>query len=262
MSQPVLSDLDFGSAARIQNLPDAVSAQQPATFAQLSAAIEGLKQKDPVVVRSQSNTNLASPGATIDGVTMTSGDRVLIANQTSQPENGIYIFNGAAAAMTRSLDANTGPELVNALVPVTSGSDSGKTFRQTASSITLGTTNIVFVQFGTSASQATETSPGIAELATQAETDAGTDDLRIVTPLKLANWAGRVKKFSATFGDGASTQFDVTHNLNTNDVQVRVYRLSDNATILCDVKNQTVNTVRLNFASAVASNALRCVVIG
>ena len=37
------------------------------------------------------------------------------------------------------------------------------------------------------ASQATELAAGIAELATQVETDAGTDDERIVTPLKLRN---------------------------------------------------------------------------
>ena len=37
--------------------------------------------------------------------------------------------------------------------------------------------------------QATETTIGGGELATQAETDAGTDDQRIVTPLKLANFA-------------------------------------------------------------------------
>lgn len=34
---------------------------------------------------------------------------------------------------------------------------------------------------------ATEIAAGLAELATQAEADAGTDDARIVTPLKLAN---------------------------------------------------------------------------
>lgn len=34
---------------------------------------------------------------------------------------------------------------------------------------------------------ATEALAGIAEVATQAEVDAGTDDTRIVTPLKLAN---------------------------------------------------------------------------
>ena len=42
----------------------------------------------------------------------------------------------------------------------------------------------------TSADQATETERGIAEIATQAETDAGTDDERFITPLKLANYSG------------------------------------------------------------------------
>jgi len=37
---------------------------------------------------------------------------------------------------------------------------------------------------------ASESVSGIAELATQVETDAGSDDLRIVTPLKLTNFSG------------------------------------------------------------------------
>jgi hypothetical protein len=45
---------------------------------------------------------------------------------------------------------------------------------------------------GGSVPDATETVKGIAELATQAETDAGVDDSRIVTPKKLANWSGRI----------------------------------------------------------------------
>lgn len=41
-----------------------------------------------------------------------------------------------------------------------------------------------------SVNAATESASGVAELATQAETNTGTDDARIVTPLKLANWTG------------------------------------------------------------------------
>lgn len=41
-----------------------------------------------------------------------------------------------------------------------------------------------------SARSATETRSGVIELATQAETDAGTDDARAVTPLKLATYSG------------------------------------------------------------------------
>lgn len=46
----------------------------------------------------------------------------------------------------------------------------------------------VWVRAGGTEVQATETIKGIAEIATQAETDAGTDDERIVTPLKLKNY--------------------------------------------------------------------------
>lgn len=84
-----LANLDFEGVARIQNLPDAVSAQEPATKAQLDAAVLGLGFKDNVRVKTQSNINLASPGATIDGITMAADDRVLVGSQSAQTENGI-----------------------------------------------------------------------------------------------------------------------------------------------------------------------------
>lgn len=260
MPTAVKSNLDFESTARIVNLPDAVSAQQPATFAQLQAAIEGLKQKDPVKVATQSNLDLSSPGATIDGQSMAVNDRVLVKANTTQAQNGLYIWNGAAVPMTRSADASTAAELNGALVPVALGTNAGTNWRQTATVVTLGTDAVTFTQFGTAASQATETSAGIAELATQAETDTGTDDQRIVTPLKLASYSGRAKRFAATFGDGSATQYDLTHNLGTTDVQVQVFVVSSGATVLCDVTRLSTTVVRLNFASAPASNTLRAVV--
>jgi hypothetical protein len=126
---------------------------------------------------------------------------------------------------------------------------------------TVGTTSIAFVTFGSSVGAASETSAGIAELATQAETDAGTDDLRIVTPLKLKTSSLLLKKFSSTFGDGSATQYDITHNLNSADCQIAVYVVSTGEEVLCDMKRFSTNVVRLNFSSAPASNALRCVVI-
>ena len=56
--------------------------------------------------------------------------------------------------------------------------------------------------------QATESTAGIAELATQAETDAGTDDLRIVTPLKLHSKPGRVKAWVKFDGTGTLSVID------------------------------------------------------
>lgn len=262
MARLQLSDLDFSSVARILNLPDAVSAQQPATLAQLNAAVEGLAWKDSCRVATQANLNLASPGATIDGVTMVSGDRVLVRSQSTGAQNGIYIWNGAASAATRSPDASTAAELEQAVVTVEEGTSAGATFRQTAVNFTLDSGAVTWANFGTSAPSASESTAGIAEIATQAETDAGSDDARMVTPLKLATWAGRIRKFAASFGDGSATQYDLTHNLNTLDVHVEVFANSGGASVLCDVTRTSVNVVRLNFAAAPSSNQYRCVVVG
>lgn len=263
MSQLVASDLDFNNAARILGLPDPTAAQHPATKAYVDSAVEGLAWKDSVRVATQANLNLSSPGATIDGVTMATSDRVLVRSQTTASENGIYIWNGASAVMTRATDANTAAELEQAVVTVEEGTSAGATFRQTAVNFTLGSGSVTWSSFGTGAPSASETTAGIAELATQAETDAGTDDLRIVTPLKLKNWSGGPKRFQANIGDGSATQFTVTHNLNTLDVIVQVMRNSGNYdTILVDSERTSVNAVRITFASAPTANQFRVLILG
>src|SRR5262245_812832 len=262
MARKHLSDLDFNGQARVTGLLDPSAAQDAATKAYVDAAIEGTAWKDSCRVSTQSNLNLASPGATINGITMASGDRVLVRQQTTGAENGIYVWNGAATPATRAPDCSTAAELEQAVTTVEEGTDAGATFRQTAVNFTLGSGTVTWSAFGTSAPSASETTAGIAEIATQAETDTGTDDTRIVTPLKLATAANAKKKLSQNVGDGSATQYDVTHNFNTRDVHVEVYRnASPWDSVGCDVERPDANTVRLRFASAPASNAYRVVVI-
>lgn len=252
---PVIrSNLDFGGVAKIVGLVDGSSAQDAATVAQLNAAVEGINWKDSVRVASTANINLASPGASIDGITMATNDRFLAKDQSTASQNGIYIWNGAATPATRSLDMDVAAEVEQATVTVEEGTSAGSTFRQTAVNVTLGTTSLAWTTFGTAAPAASETVSGIAELATQAETDTGTDDLRIVTPLKLTTWASRHRQKVGTIGDGSATQIDVTHNWNTRNVSVEVYRNASTwDTILCDVSRPDANTVRFNFATAPSS---------
>ncbi|MCX7669497.1 MAG: hypothetical protein N2439_05435, partial [Anaerolineae bacterium] len=103
----IQASLDFGNARKIVNLPNPSAAQDAATKAYVDSAVEGLAWKDSCRVATQGNIDLSSPGATIDGVTMAAGDRVLVRAQTTASQNGIYIWNGAATVMTRALDANT-----------------------------------------------------------------------------------------------------------------------------------------------------------
>ena len=263
MARSILTDFDFGNISKIQNLPTPTQNGDAANKAYVDSLVEGLAWKDSCRVSTQGNINLASPGATIDGITMASGDRVLVRLQTAAATNGIYIWNGSSTPMTRALDASTPAELEQAVAVVEEGTSAGVSYRQTVVNATLETTDLVWQMFGSVSPTATESTAGIAEVATQAETDGGTDDERIVTPAKLAAWSGRTKRFADNIGDGSATSYTVTHNLGTRDVGVAVYRNSGNYDeIMCDIERTTINSVTVKFSSAPTSNQFRVVIVG
>lgn len=258
MAIDVQRTMDFGGVRKIINLPDGVNPQDAATVAQLNAGMEGLAWKDSCRVSTQANITIASPGATIDGITMVTNDRVLVRAQTTGAENGIYIWNGAAIPMTRSLDCSTGVEIKQAITTVEEGTNAGVSYRQSVVNVTLGTTSLTWGVFGAGVGPASESSSGTAEIATQAETDAGADDGRMVTPLKLGTSVFASKKYAVNVGDGSATSIDVTHNLGTRDVDVTIYRNSGNYDdVLVEVQRTSVNVVRLLFDTAPAANAYR-----
>lgn len=259
------SDLDFNSGPqKIKNLPAPTASGDAATKGYVDSAVEGLNWKDSVRAASTANINLSSPGTTIDGVTMTVNDRFLAKDQSTGSQNGIYIYNGSAAVATRAADMDTAAEVEQAVVTVEEGtSNAGTTWRQTAVDVTLGTTTLTFTTFGASVPSASETTAGILELATQAETDAGTDDARAITPLKLASYTNKKLKLSGNIGDNSSTQIDVTHNFGTRALTVQLFRNStpwDN--VDCDISRPDTNTVRFNFASAPTTNQFTYVILG
>lgn len=263
MPHQILTDLDFNSTSKITNLPNGVNPGDAATVAQLNSAIEGLAWKDSARVATTANLNLAAPGASIDGISLAGGDRVLVKDQTLPAQNGIYVWNGPSVAMTRGLDASTATNLEQAIISVEEGTAPGSSYRQTSVNFTLDTDAVVWTTFSSSAAAASETITGIAELATQAETDTGTDDQRIVTPLKLASWVNRKLKFSQLIGDGSATSYTVTHNLNSYDVHVTVYRNSGNYdSVLAEVRRTSVNAVTIVFSSPPTANQFKVTILG
>ncbi len=257
------SDLDFQNVVNIINLPDAANPQEPVTLAQLQGAIEGLSWKDNVRVAATANVSLASPGAAIDGVTLANGDRVLLLGQTATAENGIYIFTDGTSPLVRAEDASTSDELESAVVTVDEGSSAGTLYRQTQVNFVLDTDPVLFAPAFTGSPAASETTAGIAEIATQAETDAGLLDNVIITPLKLANSPYAHRGYAQDIGDGATSTIVVTHNLNSLDVQVQVRRNSGNFDyISVETQATSVNTVTLVFRPGLAPalNAFRVLV--
>lgn len=263
MARQQLIDLDFASVAKATNLPAPTAAGDAATKAYVDSAIEGLAWKDNVRVATVANITLSGPGATIDGVTMATNDRVLVKNQSTASQNGLYIWNGAAVPMTRAPDASTFDELEQAVVTVDEGTSAGATFRQTAVNGTIDSSAVNWGSFGTSAPSASESVAGIAEIATQAETDAGTDDLRFVTPLKLKSSKLFAKGQSFTIGDGSATSFNCDHNLNSRAVIVQVFRNSGNYDeVNVEVQRPTVNRVTVVFQNAPVASGFVVVIQG
>lgn len=160
---PTASTLMKRDAAGRAQAADPVAAQDLVTLAFFNATVLGQDPKASVKAKTTANISLAAPGAVHDGVTLTAGDRLLVASQTAPAENGIYQFNGAAVALTRTADADTWDELVAAYVIVeqgTANADTGWLCLSDAGG-TLGTTAVTWGPFGNATSYSAASAAGI-----------------------------------------------------------------------------------------------------
>lgn len=136
---------------RITSLGDPSASTDAATKAYVDGLLQGFDWKQSVRAASTANATLSSGfanGSVIDGVTLATGDRILIKNQATGSENGIYTVN-ASGAPTRATDADSSSEVTAGLtVFVSEGTTNGNSAwaLTTDDTITLGTTSLVFAQ--------------------------------------------------------------------------------------------------------------------
>ena len=128
---------------------DPTQALQAATKQYVDAVAEGLHIHASVETATTASVDLSSPPAAIDGVTLANNMRVLVKNQSTTSQNGIYVYNSASAILERASDFNSSSEIQGGdFVFVTGGStydNSG--WVQTEKVTTVGTDPILFTQF-------------------------------------------------------------------------------------------------------------------
>ena len=140
------------NSQKIIGLATPTAGTDAANKAYVDAAAQGLDVKPSCRVASTGvSITISAPGAgVIDGISMVAGDRVLLKDQSTASQNGIWVWNGAAVPMTRPSDADTSAEVTAGMFTFietgTANADSGWILT-TENPITLDTTPLAFAQF-------------------------------------------------------------------------------------------------------------------
>jgi len=146
-------NLDFGNQKGV-NVATPTSNGDAANKSYVDTLINGLPSAyryRNVHAATTGNINLSNPGtAVFDGHTLVTGDRLLVWQQTTQSQNGIYVFDTSSTALTRASDSDAWDELVGTLVYVDQGTTYGEArfFCTANTGGTLGSTAVTYVQDG------------------------------------------------------------------------------------------------------------------
>jgi len=134
------------NSQNITGLADPVNAQDAATKNYVDSAVQGISPKDSVRVATTANITLSGT-QTIDGIAVIAGDRVLVKNQDTAHQNGIYVVS--AGAWDRASDANTWNELISAFAFVEQGTLNGDNGYLITVNVggTLGVSDVTVSQF-------------------------------------------------------------------------------------------------------------------
>jgi len=140
------------NSQKITNLAAPTDDNDAATKAYVDAARAGLDVKQSVRAATTANVDLSSAlenGDVIDGVTLATGDRVLVKNQSTASQNGIYVVQASGAAVRATdfdADAEVTPGAFAFVEEGTTNADTGWVLT-TNGTITVGSTSLAFAQF-------------------------------------------------------------------------------------------------------------------
>lgn len=241
---------------------DPSAATDYVTLQYLQNFLKGIDWKESVRVASTGNVTLATPGASHDGVTFASGDRFLLKDQTTGSENGIWVWTGAATPLTRAADADTSAEVTAGMaVYVSEGTaNADKAWVLTTNDpITLGTTALVFTQFG----GGTLPTAGLGLTLTGSTLDVGAGTGIIANANDVAIDPAVVPRKFSQVTHGASATVTLTHSLGHKLYTWSAWIIATGEEISSGVDvTKNDNSLVLVFSASQGANTIGIVVNG
>jgi hypothetical protein len=239
--------------------------------------VQGLAAKDSVRCATTANiASMSGTAVTVDGVTPAAAQRVLVKDQTTPSQNGIYVVQ--AGAWTRALDADAWGELPSAYTFVEEGTVNKDTGWVCTSDIggTLNTTAVTWVQFSSAGAAIagaglTKTGNTIDVVAADASLVVNADNMAVgyagtgsaVTAARSDHTHAGGGTVSKTAGPCAAATSTVLSHTQGKDCTVAVYRVaSPFDEVECDVEHTSTTSVTVRFAVAPAAGAYQIVVTG
>lgn len=242
---------------------------QIATTAFVQAAVQasasGLDVKESVRVATTGNITLSGT-QTIDTVSVVAGNRVLVKDQTTPSQNGIYVV--AAGGWTRATDFDSTAEVTTgAFTFVEEGSANKNTgwVLSTTGTITVGTTGITFVKFSASSLSEGEGITIIGDTISVNYAEGLTTTLGVLKADRGYFNTFYAQKYSADLVDGmwSTTHYLVTHNLGTRDIQVSVREVAGSYGLVnVAVEAYSTTQCKVYFATKPTSGTYRVTVVG
>jgi len=209
----------------VTGLGEPSSNSDAATKSYVDQAVAGLRTRIIAEAATTANIDLTADlqnGDTIDGVTLATGDRVLVKDQTDATANGLYTVVATGTA-SRDPQFDTIAELSGQMIVVNQGtSNDDKIFLCTTDSdATIGVSNIAYTQV-TPSNSGTVTSVGVADSGAGEFTVTGSPITAAGTINLALNTVGNSKLGTgidaAKLADGtvSNTEFQYINSLTSN----------------------------------------------
>jgi len=257
------------NAKNITNLLDPVNPQDASTKNYVDVNIQlstlGISSKPSVAVVATANQAALSGLPTIDGVTLSTGQRILLTGQTNAAQNGVYTVAAGAWAQV-SGDPSGGAELSPGAfwfveLGAVYASSQWRLATPTTGTITPGTTPVTITQFGQALTYTATNGVAVNGLAFSGVVAPAGGVLAGATGFSLDPTVA-ARKYSTTIGDGSTLVYTITHNLGTLDVVASVRDLlTTNEIVYPTVAPASTNTVTVTWTVAPATNGYRVTVL-